>query len=157
MSRVLMKLGPHIFYVPEPDHDTPNFETVSRDATFNVPAQNRLSRDPAHQFTGPGEDVITVEGRLFPHHFGGEGTLEGIVQSGRAGKPLMLIRCVPIQNGFEGIVVGNFLIRRVRKQHQKIGSTGTAHIIDFTVELVRYGDDRVADTGESAGNGSIAT
>jgi len=153
MSMPLMKLGPHIFYVPNPDIDTPNFESVSRDTNFNIPSQGRLSRDPAHQFTGMGEDVMTIEGRLFPHHFGGEATLHGIIQSGRAGQPLRLVRYYPLQGAHAGIDCGKWLIRRVRKGHSKIGVTGAAHKIDFTLELVAYGDDRIADTGGSGGAG----
>lgn len=141
MNLVLMSLGPHIFYVPAPGLDTPGFETLSRDSSFSVPSQARLSRDPAMQFTGPGEEVVTIEGRLFPHHFGGLATLEALRLSGRAGKPLDLIRFQPLEQTFQGDVLGKYLIRRLRQQHQKIGVTGFAHKIDFTLELVAYGDD----------------
>jgi phage protein U len=30
-----------------------------------------LSTEPAMQFTGPGQDLVTVEGRLYPRLFGG--------------------------------------------------------------------------------------
>jgi phage protein U len=146
MSSKLMMFGPHIWHVPQPGMETPNFETINIDSSFNVPSQGRLTRDPAIQFTGPGEEVILVEGRLFPHIFGGIATLDGLRKTGREGKPHILMRFRPIDDGYEGEPLGKFMIRRLRQNHQKIGYTGIAHKIDFTLELVAYGDDKIGDT-----------
>jgi phage protein U len=132
-----------LFYVPSQGNDTPNFESLQRDAQYTWTSADRLSRDPAMQFTGPGEDNVVIEGRMFPYHFGGLSTLERMRQAGRAGKPMMLVRFYPLTNpaGYGSEVIGNYAIKRVRTAESKIGRIGIAHKIDFTLELQRYGDD----------------
>ncbi|WP_035977644.1 phage tail protein [Bradyrhizobium sp. th.b2] len=132
-----------LFYVPSKGIDTPNFETIQRDAQYTWTSADRLSRDPAMQFTGPGEDNVVIEGRMYPYHFGGISTLERMRLAGRAGKPMLLVRFYPLTNpdGYGSEVIGNYAIRRVRTAESKIGAIGIAHKIDFTLELTRYGDD----------------
>lgn len=132
-----------LFYVPQKGMDTPNFETIQRDTQYTWTAADRLSRDPAMQFTGPGEDNVSIDGRMFPYHFGGLSTIERLRKAGRAGKPMIMVRFYPLADpsGYGSEVIGNYVIRRVRTQEQKIGVYGIAHKIDFTVELQRYGDD----------------
>ncbi|ARQ95327.1 tail protein [Bradyrhizobium phage BDU-MI-1] len=132
-----------LFYVPSKGIDTPNFETIQRDAQFTWTSADRLSRDPAMQFTGPGEENISIDGRMFPYHFGGLSTLDRLRRAGRAGKPMIMVRFYPLLDpaGYGSEVIGNFVIKRVRTQESKLGAIGIAHKIDFTVELQRYGDD----------------
>jgi phage protein U len=132
-----------LFYVPQKGLDTPNFESIQRDSQFTWTSADRLSRDPAMQFTGPGEDNISIEGRMFPYHFGGLSTLDRLRRAGRAGKPMMMVRFYPLAepSGYGSEVIGNYVIKRVRTVEQKIGVYGIAHKIDFTLELQRYGDD----------------
>lgn len=154
MADVLMGLGSQdpnttdetgliLFYVPSKGIDTPNFETIQRDAQYTWTSNDRLSRDPAMQFTGPGEDNVVVEGKMYPYHFGGISTLERMRAAGRAGKPMILCRFYPLTDpkGYGTEVIGNYVIRRVRTVEGKIGAVGIAHKIDFTLELTRYGDD----------------
>jgi uncharacterized protein len=154
MADVLMGLGSQdpnttdetgliLFYVPSKGTDTPNFETIQRDAQYTWTSNDRLSRDPAMQFTGPGEDNVVVEGKMYPYHFGGISTLERMRNAGRAGKPMILCRFYPLTDpkGYGTEVIGNYVIRRVRTVEAKIGAVGIAHKIDFTLELTRYGDD----------------
>jgi phage protein U len=154
MAEVLLGLGAQdpaasdetgliLFYVPQKGIDTPNFETIQRDVQFTWTSADRLSRDPAMQFTGPGEDNISIDGRMFPYHFGGLSTLERLRKAGRAGKPMILVRFYLLTDsaGYGSEVVGNYVIKRVRTSESKIGTIGIAHKIDFTLELQRYGDD----------------
>lgn len=139
---ILMHLGPHAFYVPKPGTNSPGFESVQRDSNFTWISQGRLSRDPAMQFTGPGEDHIIIEGRLFPHIFGGLDTLEGLRQSGRAGKPLLLVRFYDLEDDeISADPIGKFVIKRVKRSESKIGSSHIGNQIDFVLELTEFGDD----------------
>ena len=69
--------------------------------------------------------------------------VDAMRESGSAGKILTLMRFHPLIDpaGMAGIIVGRYGIKRVRTSDQKIGATGVAHKIDFTVELVKYGED----------------
>jgi phage protein U len=171
MASVLMGLGSLdpkqpdnqiLFYVPMPGQDTPGFETFQRDSQFTWVSNDRLSRDPAMQFTGPGEESFVVEGRMFPYHFGGLSTIQRLRDAGRAGKPYILVRFYPLKsdvdaqqaiaNAASGTLswgcenLGNVVIKRVRTVESRIGAVGIAHKIDFTLELSKYGDDLVSVT-----------
>jgi phage protein U len=148
MANVTMALGDHVFYMPYPDQDTPSFDTIAFDSNFTWIAQNRLSREPAMQFSGPGEESINISGRLFPNHFGGIPTLNAMRDSGRAGKLMQLIRFYPLLDpaGMGGSVIGLFGIRRIKVDERKIGSNGVAHQLDFSMELIAYGEDAKSQT-----------
>ncbi|MGJ4953013.1 phage tail protein [Bradyrhizobium sp. HKCCYLS20291] len=155
MASVLMGLGSLeptasenviLFYVPLPNNDTPGFEQLQRDRQYTWVSNDRLSRDPAMQFTGPGEEQFVIEGRMYPYHFGGLSTIKLLDQAGRSGKPHILARFYPLTQpggslsyGSENL--GNFVIKRLRTVESKIGAVGIAHKIDFQLELSRYGDD----------------
>jgi phage protein U len=157
MASVLMGLGSLdpsesdgviLFYVALPGQDTPNFQTLQRDSQYTWASADRLSRDPAMQFTGPGEENISVDGAMYPYHFGGLSTLQRLRDAGRAGKPMILARFYPLTDpaGYGSENLGNFVIKRVRTAESRIGVQGIAHKIDFTLELQRYGDDVDATT-----------
>ncbi len=137
-----------LFYVPLPNFDTPTFETLQRDTQFTWVTQERLSRDPAMQFTGIGEENISIDGKMYPYHFGGLSTIKRLREAGRAGKPYILARLYTVQDpkAYVAEVIGNFVIKRVRTVENKIGNSGIAHKIDFTVELTRFGEDTDAAT-----------
>jgi len=143
MSLTLMALGNIKFYSPMPGFDTPGFETIERDSQFSWIQQGRLSRSPAMQFTGSNEDVITIAGKMFPNQFGGISTLEALRTAGKAGKPLMLMRFYPLDGeaGAKGEPLGTFGIKRVRHSEARIGVSGVAHKMDFSLELTEFGED----------------
>ncbi|MEH2517504.1 phage protein U [Bradyrhizobium sp. AZCC 1610] len=144
--------GVILFYIPQPRQDTPGFETLQRDAQYTWASADRLSRDPAMQFVGPGEENIVVEGKMYPYHFGGLSTIKKLQDAGRAGKPHVLARFYPLDNNAYGAEnLGNFVIKRVRTVESKIGAVGIAHKIDFTLELTRYGDDVQAAPAPNSG------
>jgi phage protein U len=135
--------SPIYFFVPHLDADTPGFESLTRDSQYNWVNSERLSRDPAFQFTGIGEENITVEGKMYPYHFGGLNTIKLLREAGARGKPLALVRFYPLTdpNGYGGDTLGNYVIKRVRTIETKIGRDAIARKIDFTLELAKYGDD----------------
>ena len=148
-TQVLMSLGGNFFHAPRLGEASPGFDSISRDSSFTWTTQGRLSRDPALQFTGPGEEVISIEGRLFPHMFGGLKTLDALREAGRAGQPLMLTRYYVLSDPIQYVAetIGKFVIRRIRKNETHIASHGLAHKVDFTLELAMYGEDS-SDTPE---------
>jgi hypothetical protein len=150
MGQVMMSIGDILFYRPYPGTDTPAFETLSRDMVATLPSQGRLGRDNAIQFTGPGEETISIHGRLFPYQFGGIDTMEQIRNALRAGKPLMvtqfspsMVQDISLTSGlaYSGTKVGNYMIRALRKNNFLYTGDGVPMKIDFTMELVLYGDD----------------
>lgn len=149
MAIALMSLGENVFYVPMVEVETPGYETLQRDTSFTWIPQGRLNAPLAMQFTGPGQDTIVIEGRLFPEFFGGIRTLAALRTAGAQGKPLPLIRYFPavdeetgaIQQGIQAEVIGDFVIVRVRSQDKHIGSSGSPRMVEFALELQAYGND----------------
>ena len=136
------------FYSPHPDFDSPNYEGLSRDTSYSWISSPRLSRSPALQFTGQGDEIVTIEGRLYPHIFGGLSTVAALRLAGEAGKPMYLVRFYAVQDQvYAGSVVGKFVIRRIKTQDTKIGADGFPHRLDFSIELARYGEDDERKTG----------
>lgn len=145
----LMALGKHVFYTPAEGVDAIGFENLQRDSSYSWIPQGRLNAPVAMQYTGPGQDVLVIEGRLFPHFFGGLKTLNDLRAAGVAGKPLTLTRFYPIRsasNVIEGIVsevLGTFVIQRVRSGEKNISSANVASHVDFQIEICAYGNDSV--------------
>lgn len=143
----LMSLGEHFFYSPRLGEASPGFQTIEQDSSFTWASQTRLSRDPAMQFTGAGADNIQIEGKLFPHMFGGLKTLDAMKVSGRAGKKLKLIRYYIMEADgtnpleYAGEPIGTYVMTRLRRRELKIGGDGLPIYLDFSVELTKYGDD----------------
>ncbi len=82
---VTMALGPFMFHA----HGF-GYTDLGRELRVPWAQLETAGRFHALQWTGPTEDVVTVNGVLFPQEFGGQGTLEGIRLAGRLGIPLPL-------------------------------------------------------------------
>ena len=71
MARPLFQLGDFQFDLP---NGVP--QSLDRTAEFRWEQQDRLLRDPALQFMGPGAQEITLDGVLLPGLSGTQGTME---------------------------------------------------------------------------------
>lgn len=148
--------GAIFFYSPRPGIASPGFQTLTRDSNYSWLGQGRLSREQAMQFTGSGEETIGLEGRLYPHMFGGLKTLDLLRKAAGEGARFLITRYyVQKDSGtqedldgssgasyeYNAKPVGRFGIRRVRQGELRIGNTGMPDVLDFTLELVKLGDD----------------
>lgn len=146
---MLMSLGGNFFYSPKLGEASPGFESLDRDVQFTWAAQQRLSRSPARQFTGMGDEAISIEGTLYPHLFGGLKTLDNLRADGAKGQPMALVRFVtmtadPTQGlpkQFSGELLGEFVLTRVRQRDVVIGKEGLPLKVQFSIELMGYGGD----------------
>ena len=116
--------------------DSPGPEGPGLDHVYSLSlswvSNDRLSRDPAMQFTGPGEEQIVLEGRMYPYHFGGLSTLQRLRDAGRRGKPHMLVRFYPLTgpSGYGAENLGTFAIKRVRQVERFIGGSLESRSLD---------------------------
>lgn len=148
MPVALMSLGNHVFYCPMVGVESPGFEALQRDSSFTWVPQGRLNAPIAMQFTGPGQDIVVIEGRLFPQFFGGAQTLDALRAAGAQGQPLELVRYHPIADaqgnrvqGIQATMLGAFVIMRVRVGEKHINSAGAPDMMEFQLELAAYGND----------------
>ena len=135
MARPLFQLGSFQFDLP---NGVP--QTMERTAEYRWELQDRLLRDPAAQFVGPGSQQITLDGVLYPGFSGRQSTLETLRELAAQGEPQMF-------TDGAGRVFGRWAIRSLREGLSVFAPGGGARQIDFSVGLVRYGED---NPGEAA-------
>lgn len=129
MTRPLFQLGSHQFDLP---NGAP--QTVERTADYRWEGQERILREPAYQFVGPGRQEITLDGVLYPGFSGRQATLEELRSLAARGEPQMLT------DGL-GRVYGKWAIASLREGQEVFAPGGGARRIAFSVRLVRYGED----------------
>lgn len=140
MTKPLFQLGEFQF-----DLANGSPQTLDWQADYRWEEQGRLLRDPAQQFVGPGSQAITLDGILFPGFSGRQNTVEDLRALAREGKPLMLT------DGL-GKVYGRWAIKSLREGKGVFMDNGAARRIDFSIQLVFYGED---SPGEAASPFSI--
>lgn len=83
---------------------------------------------PPLEFTGPGNDEWTVEGEMFPRHFGGLSELQTLHALRQSGKPQFLMRG-------DGTPMGWVVITRVSDHSTNLWRDGTGRVIRFSIAL----------------------
>jgi phage protein U len=114
--------------------DTAAFDELNRSTAFRWAAQERLTRRPAQQAVGMGEDKITLKGAIFPAFKGGLKQLNTLRSIGKRLQPLMLT------TGY-GEVLGNWCLTSVNEEQTALLPGAIPRKQGFTLEFVRYGDD----------------
>ena len=147
MARPLFQLGSFQFDLA---NGVP--QTLDRTADYRWDVQERLLRDPAAQFLGPGSQEITLDGVLYPGFSGRQTTMETLRELAAKGEPQMLT------DGL-GKVYGKWAIRRVQEGLSTFAPGGGARQISFGISLVRYSEDNPGEAASplSMSNASYAT
>ncbi|SDE45869.1 phage tail protein [Rhodospira trueperi] len=134
----LMTLGLFTFQT-----DSLPYATAARDSAWRWPSQDRAGAAPAHQYTGPGTDTLTLTGTLMPEITGGPVHLDTLRRMAAEGKAWLLI------DG-QGRRRGTWIVTSVRETRTHMFSDGTPRKVDFTLSLTRYSDDDLAARGDLA-------
>jgi phage protein U len=114
--------------------DTAAFDELSRSTEFRWASQERLSRRPAQQAVGIGEEKITLKGTIYPGFKGGLKQLDTLRSIGAQLKPLTLT------TGY-GDVMGTWCLKSIAEEQGALMHGGIPRKQGFTLEFVRYGDD----------------
>lgn len=123
---VMLILGPYPFGL-----DTAAFQELNRSTEWRWPSQDVFQSLPALQFTGKGDDTITLPGVIFPEYWGGTGQLDALRELGDLGEPQTLI------DG-RGNVLGEWVITGVQERQAVFALAGAPRRQEFTVNLKRY-------------------
>ncbi|PID40337.1 MAG: phage tail protein [Proteobacteria bacterium] len=115
--------------------DSAAYREFSRTTSWNWPAQERMGKRPARQFTGPGQDEITLAGTIYPHFRGGLGQIKAMRDEANKGEPLILV------DGL-GHVWGKWVILSIEEQQGEHLGNGVPLRQDFRIKLAAYGDDK---------------
>ncbi|MHC8343354.1 phage tail protein [Pseudomonas sp. RT6P73] len=114
--------------------DTAAFDELRRSTEFRWASQERLSRRPAQQGVGMGDEKITLKGAIFPGFKGGLKQLDTLRALGAQLKPLTLT------TGY-GDALGTWCLKSVEEEQSALMQGGIPRKQGFTLEFVRYGDD----------------
>ncbi len=130
----ILAIGPHVFAMLEMDP-----QKISEKTVASWPAIARFGAAPGRQFTGLGEDTMTIEGLIFNQEFGGYSEYLALKGTQRAGVPLPLIGWGSGSSFAQ--MFGQVVVLEVSAIHEYLGPDGIGRKIGFTVELGAYGDD----------------
>jgi phage protein U len=114
--------------------DTAAFDELRRSTEFRWASQERLSRRPAQQGVGMGDEKITLKGAIFPGFKGGLKQLDTLRTLGAQLKPLTLT------TGY-GDVLGTWCLKSVEEEQSSLMQGGIPRKQGFTLEFGHYGDD----------------
>jgi hypothetical protein len=128
-SPVMMMLGGFKFAL-----NTATFQEVNRATSYRWPSQERVGQYFARQFTGPGDDTITLPGVIYPDFRGGYAQIDNLRSIAEQGRPVKLISAM-------GDMLGVWVIERIEDSRKVFKPDGTFRKQDFTVTLMRFGDD----------------
>lgn len=128
MTGFMLTLGGFPFML-----ETLPFQNLARQSGWNWPEQQLIGTTPALQFTGKQAEKITLSGLLCPELTGDRSSLEALRLLADQGKPL------PLVSG-TGLFLGLWVIESVEQGEDIHFSDGTPRRMNFTVNLVKYGD-----------------
>lgn len=123
------KIQPYYFNL-----DTAAFDELSRSTEFRWASQERLSRRPAQQAVGMGDEKLTLKGTIYPGFKGGLKQLDTLRTIGGRLQPLTLT------TGY-GEVIGTWCLKSLNEEQGALLHGGIPRKQVFTLEFTRYGDD----------------
>ena len=144
MGDVMLSLGTVRFSVSEAA-----YQTLARATRYRLPAHERVGNQVAYQYTGPGEDTITLSGIIMPTYRGRPGVLDDLREVGAAGEPRVL-------TSGTGRVLGRWIIDEVTEKRSAMFSRGEPRKIEFKVKL-RRDDDAAAGRTDQLASAAAAT
>lgn len=128
MADIMMKLGAYAFGI-----DTAAYQQLTHSTEYRWPGQDRAGQRQALQFTGPGGEVITLSGVVYPQHRSGLGQLDAMRAEASNGRPLMLV------DG-RGRIHGRWVIERVEETQDAFFQAGAPKRQRFSLQLRKFDD-----------------
>jgi phage protein U len=145
MIGVMMQLGAFKFSL-----STAAYQAFSHSTSFRWQGIERYGQIPAQQYTGPGEESITISGDIYPSFAGGTGQLNSMRAEAYKGTALTLVD----GNGFAW---GKWVILSIEEAQEVFFSDGTPRKMSFNLKLTRYNEDVALSKGGSSGSGINAS
>ncbi|KPH62319.1 phage tail protein [Novosphingobium sp. ST904] len=121
----LLTLGMFIFGM-----DSAAYSEFQRSQAWRHEGSDRHMARPASQFTGPGEDTITLAGLLVPEIAGSYSALERLVEMADTGGNWPLIDGT-------GLVLGHYRIDQLDREHRMVLAGGIPRAVNFSLKLTR--------------------
>lgn len=130
MPDVMLALGDFRFSI-----DTAAVGSIERATAWRWPAEERTGAAPVRQYTGPGEETLTLRGVIYPDHRGGLGQVDRMREMAGTGAALRLV------DGWSGRDRGLWVITRIRETVRRFWPNGRPRRQEFLIELAAYHRD----------------
>lgn len=140
---MMMALGMFVFTL-----ETLVYQELQRQTDWRHGTTSRIGTNPARQYLGRGEDVITLPGVLLPALTGTPLSLDTLRVMADTGKSWPLIEGT-------GRILGTWVIESINETRTLFFRDGAARRIEFTIALKRVDDGRADILGaatSTAGN-----
>lgn len=122
---MMMILGMFVFSLP-----TLAYHELQRQSEWKHPSTSRVGTRDAHQYTGPGDDTITLSGWVAPELTGSLYSLDALRLMADSGKAWILIQGT-------GKIYGTFVITSMTEGKTILGKNGDPQRVDFSISLKR--------------------
>lgn len=106
------------------------FEELGRRSDYGYASSERVGARDALQFTGPGEDRLSIRGRLCPEAAGSYGAIDTLRAMAELADDYAFV------DG-DGFILGYFVIIGLDEGQKYFLDNGTPRMIDFAIELKR--------------------
>lgn len=113
-------------------------KSVKRDTSYNHAKVDRLGREPAKQAVGLGDDVIVMQGALYPSEAKDVGGIETLAEL-RAIAATMQKQILVDGTGW---VYGWWVINKISEGKTHLWPNSKPRKIEFTLNISAYGADR---------------
>jgi phage protein U len=128
MSDVMMTLGGFQFGI-----DSAAYQEFRRTTEYRWPSQERFGQAPVRQYVGPGNDIVTLPGVIYPHWKGGRFQLVQLRSLAAVGIPRFMIDGT-------GAILGRWVIERIEDGQTIFGPSGVALRQEFSLGLAWFDD-----------------
>ncbi|WP_025873034.1 phage tail protein [Methylobacillus glycogenes] len=132
---MMLALGLFIFQL-----DTLPYQEMQHKIAWRHPNNSRVGKRPSRQFTGPDDESMVLRGVLLPEITGGAKALDLLRYMGDSGEAWSLVEGT-------GRVYGFWVIEQLDTSKGHFFKDGAARRYDFTITLVRTGDDDLHTIG----------
>lgn len=124
-ATVMMQLGSYQFSI-----NTAAYQELRRRTAYSWAAQERFGKSANRQFTGPGDDSMTLSGVIYTEFRGGIRQLDEMRRMAARGRPLLLI------DGY-GRVMGHWIIESIEEGQSVFAGFGRPRKQEFTMQILR--------------------
>ena len=130
MNNVLVQLGGFVFSIK-----TTAYHSTKTTKSYNWPELNRIGGIPALQYTGEGNETMSLDGVIFPKYSGGLGQIHNLKKEAEKKTPLNLVSS-------NGVDLGDWVIVSISNIDNLFLPGGYPQKIEFNINLKKYGDDK---------------
>lgn len=134
----LMALGMFLFEI-----GTLAYDEMQRKTDWQHARSQRVGARDATQFTGVGDETISLSGAVYAEIADGRVSLDDLRSMADDGEAL------PLVDG-SGTVYGNFVITALDERHAFLMFDGRARRIDFGIDLLRVDDPAAANNAQAS-------